>query len=415
MTEPIGEEQPRLLFLCQTLPFPPDGGASIRTYNVLRLLSRDFQVTALCFYRRATRTRADVEASIRALKRLAHVEAFPIPQEHSRLRLIWDHFQSLLTGRVYTVAAHDSPGYRGRLAEMLRTGQFDLVHMDSLDLSAYLPLLASLPTVVVHHNVESALLRQRADAENSPVRRWYMRRQSVLMEAEERRWAPDAALNVTVSEADRLRLKLIAPPANVEVVPNGVDTTTFQPGSASDGSIVFVGGYNWFPNQDALHHFCSDILPVLRTRASDAAIQINWVGRAPADVQARIARDFGVRMTGYVDDIRPIVQRAACYIVPLRVGGGTRLKILDAWAMGKAVVSTTVGCEGLDARDGENILIRDNPDEFADAVCRVLREPGLRSRIERCARSTAMDTYDWEVIGRNMLAAYKRLIEGHKR
>ncbi|HEV2735546.1 MAG TPA: glycosyltransferase family 4 protein, partial [Longimicrobiaceae bacterium] len=119
-----------------------------------------------------------------------------------------------------------------------------------------------------------------------------------------------------------------------------------------------------------------------------------------------------IGLTGYVEDIRPYVQRAACYVVPLRVGGGTRLKILDAWAMGKAVVSTSIGCEGLDARDGDNVLVRDDPAEFAAAVRQVLDDEGLRARLGEGARRTAEEVYDWEVIGRSMNREYLALLGG---
>jgi glycosyltransferase involved in cell wall biosynthesis len=136
---------------------------------------------------------------------------------------------------------------------------------------------------------------------------------------------------------------------------------------------------------------------------------VTWIGRAPQPVRRDYEKKYGIQLTGYVDDIRPLVQAAACYIAPLRAGGGTRLKILDAWAMGKAVVSTAVGCEGLDARDCDNILIRDTADGFADAIRNVLGDKALRARLGVGARRTAEKKYDWEVIGRPMLDRYREL------
>lgn len=406
--------RPKLLFLCQTLPFPPDGGVQIRTYNVLRLLARSFDVTALCFYRAGIcPTDAAVRAAMAGLEALpgvASVEAFPIPQEHGRARLAWDHLRSVASRRAYTVFSYESAEYRARVEELLRTRSFDLVHVDSLDLSGYLPLLQGMPVVCVHHNVESALLRRRAESERSPLRRRYVALQAELLEAEERRWCRRVALNVAVSEEDRRRFRQLAPDAPFTVVPNGVDTHTFRPGAVPQGGIVFVGGYSWYPNRDALEHFAEDILPLLRPQAPDAAVR--WVGRAPEEVRRDFRERHGIELTGYVDDIRPLVHEAACYVVPLRVGGGTRLKILDAWAMGKAVVSTSIGCEGLDARDGENILVRDDPAEFAAAVRRVLEDEPLRARLGQGARRTAEEVYEWEVIGASMAADYVALLPG---
>ncbi len=411
MTKP---SRPKLLFLCQTLPFPPDGGVQIRTYNVLRLLARTFDVTALCFYRTGTcPTEGAVGAAVAGLEALpgvAGVEAFPIPQEHSRPRLAWDHLRSVASRRAYTVFSYESAAYRARVEELLRTRRFDLVHVDSLDLSGYLPLLRGTPVVCVHHNVESALLRRRADNESSTPRRRYVALQADLLEAEERRWCGRMALNVAVSEEDRRRFGRLAPGAPFTVVPNGVDTDTFRPASVPQAGVVFVGGYSWYPNRDALVHFAEDVLPLLRAQVPGVAV--HWVGRAPDEVRREYRERHGMELTGYVEDIRPTVQAAACYVVPLRVGGGTRLKILDAWAMGKAVVSTSVGCEGLDARDGENILVRDDPAEFAAAVRRVLEDETLRARLGEGARRTAEEVYEWEVIGRSMTREYLALLGG---
>jgi glycosyltransferase involved in cell wall biosynthesis len=406
--------RPRLLFLAQTLPFPTDTGVAVRTFNVLRLLARDFDVTALCFYRRAVRpTPAHVRESVAALQAYARTEAFAIPQEHHRARLLRDHLESVARGRVYTAFAYRSAEFRRRLRALLREDAFDVVHLDSLDLSAYLDdLPAGVPVVCAHHNVESALLARRAAVEASPPRRAYLRHQARLMAAEERRCCTRVSLNTAVSVPDRAEFERLVPGPRFVVVPNGVDTGFFcpAPARATPGTLVFVGGYGWFPNRDALAHLCDDVLP--RLREQGCRPRVLWVGQAPEDVRAHFRDRHGVEMTGYVEDTRPLVHEGACYVVPLRVGGGTRLKILDAWAMGKAVVSTAVGCEGLDARDGKNILVRDDPAEFAAAVRRVLDDEALRARLGEAARRTAEEVYDWEVIGRAMAREYLALVDG---
>ena len=396
--------RPRLLFLGQTLPFPPDGGVSIRTYHVLRALAHRFDVHALCFYRISDRpTRGDVSAAIAGLAPFARVEAFPIPQESHRSRLLWDHACSVLRGRAYTVFAYASRPYRARLRELLRATPFDLVHMDSLDLSGYLPQLGDLPVVCVHHNIESVLLRRRAATEGVGWRRAYVAHQASLVEREERHWSRKVALNVVVSPADQVVLEQLAPQALSAVVPNGVDLEYFRPHSGAVPRVVGIGGINWFPNRDALDYFCATILPIVRARGD---IAVRWVGRAsPEEQRQRLTQDR-VELTGYVEDVRPHVSDAACVVVPLRVGGGTRLKILAAWAMGRAVVSTSVGCEGLAAVDGRNILIRDAPAEFASAVWEVMADRALRERLGREGRSTVEEHYSWDAIGSAMLDRY---------
>jgi glycosyltransferase involved in cell wall biosynthesis len=401
-----GKGRPKLLFLSQTLPFPPDGGVKIRTYNVLRLLARTFDVTALCFYRR--RQHRDVHGAVEALRAFAEVEAFPIPQEHSLTRLVWDHARSTITGRAYTVFSYESAAFRRRLEVVLATRRFDLVHADSMDLSGYFPLLRNLPVVCVHHDAQSVLLRRRASRERNLLARAYLNYQARLMGREEARCCPRVALNVTVSPVDRSELLCQAPDARFIVVPNGVDIEGFRPEHGADVGLVFVGGATWLPNADAMEYFCSHILPNVRASGFDGPVR--WLGRVPERTRRRYRRTYGVEATGYVEDIRPIVHDAACYIVPIRIGGGTRIKILDAWAMGKAVVSTSIGCEGLAAVDGRNILIRDDPTDFAAAVTQLLADEGLRRRLGAEGRLTAERVYDWEVIGSGMTEAYVGLI-----
>jgi glycosyltransferase involved in cell wall biosynthesis len=408
--------RPQLLFLCQTLPYPPDGGVWIRTYHVLRLLACAFDITALCFERSAmsgVRPASGVADGHEALDRLGAVEVFPIPQRHSRVRYLWDHLRSAARRRVYTAYLYDSRAYHRRLSELVRSRAFDLVHADSLDLARYFPVCRDIPLLCVHHNVESALLHRRAAVERHPFRSAYLRYQARLTEKEERDWCERVALNIAVSELDRASLTRIAPRSRIALVPNGVDIDEFRPDGTAETGLAFVGGANWFPNVDALDFFCGQILPHLRTAGTN--VPIRWVGSASTEQRHSYRERYGVEITGYVEDVRPHMREAACHIVPLRVGGGTRLKVLNAWAMGKAVVSTSIGCEGLAAVDGENILIRDDPKDFADAVLAVLAQNELRRRLGRRGRATVERLYGWDVIGREMIETYLRLANGGQR
>jgi len=280
--------RPRLLFLCQALPYPLDSGVAIRSYHTLRILSRVFDVTALCFYRRKRGLVPEGPGpSVVRLRSLARVEAFPIPQEHSVPRLLWDHLRSLALGRVYTAFAYQSRPFTRRLGELLRTSHFDLVHVDSMVLARYGAAANGAPVVCVHHNVESVLLQRRADV----VRGWrraYLSHQARLMEREERRGCGRWALNVMVSEADRARLRAIAPEASCAVIPNGVDTSYFAPTPGRDEGLVFVGEATWFPNRDALQYFCDAILPLVR--AEGRRVPVRWIGRASARTRSSAQR-----------------------------------------------------------------------------------------------------------------------------
>jgi len=199
-------------------------------------------------------------------------------------------------------------------------------------------------------------------------------------------------------------LQRLAPGSRVAVMPNGVDPQEFRTDGQAGSGLAYVGGTTPFPNRDALEFFCDRILPAIRTLTSD--VPVRWIGRA-TDEEQQLYRDrFGIELTGYVEDVRPLMRQAACHIVPLRTGGGTRLKILNSWAMGKPVVATSVGCEGLEAIDGTNILIRDNPSDFAIAVRAVLENPRLAQRLVDGARETVDRLYSWDVVGRELIERY---------
>jgi polysaccharide biosynthesis protein PslH len=187
-------------------------------------------------------------------------------------------------------------------------------------------------------------------------------------------------------------------------VPNGVNPDEFIADTQEGSGLAYVGGTTPFPNRDALEFFCDRILPEVRTAVG--ALPVRWIGRASANERQQYRDRFGVELTGYVDDVRPLMREAACHIVPLRTGGGTRLKILNSWAMGKPVVATSVGCEGLAAVDDENILIRDEPEEFARAIQSVLEDAGLRRRLSEGGRATASRLYSWDTVGRQMIDIY---------
>jgi glycosyltransferase involved in cell wall biosynthesis len=401
-------KRPRLLFLSQTLPFPPDSGVKIRTYHTLRILSREYDVKGLCYYRRRhTDGDQGVRDALAALDGFGDFEAFPIPQEWSRTRWVTDHLASVVRRRPYTDFVFGSGPFGARVRSELATGEFDVVHLESLSLGAYLELVRNERTVCVHHNVESQLLERRADVQSNPLSGAYLRYQARRVRDVERRLCPRVDLNIAVSTDDATSFRAIAPDADFRVVPNGVDTEAFTPVDAPGEGIALLGGTDWFPNLDGLRHFCEDILPHVRGRLPD--VKVVSVGRAQPGEIEHFRDAYGVELTGYVDDIRPWIQAARCVAVPLRVGGGSRLKILDSWALGKPLVTTSVGCEGLRARDGENALIRDEPVAFAQQLLAVLDSEDLRRQLSLGARTEAVTRYSWDVIGEELLAAYREV------
>lgn len=404
-----------ILFLSQCLPYPPHSGVTSRTFNVLKQLQQEFDVVLLAYFRRNHQPDPDArQAARRALEKCVTRVGTPVAirAEHAITRRLWDHLRSVLTGRAYTYYEHESRDYRDQLQRALAEAPPALIHLDGLNLHGWLPDLPPVPQVCTHHNIESDVLRLRAARTTSPLLRRYVLHQAGLVAGLERRLSPRFRLNVMMSELDGERLRRLAPGARTIVVPNGVDTTFFVPDPSRavvPGRAVFLGGTYVFPNRDGVEYLLQDIWPDIRAAYPAATLQL--IGQTPEEDRARYERVSGVACLGFVPDVRPHVAEAGCCVVPLRVGGGTRLKILDAWAMGKAVVSTSLGCEGLETVDGDNILVRDDPKDFARAVVDVLSDAGLRNKLERNARKTAERRYSWDSIGERLRAAYRDITE----
>lgn len=404
----------RILFLSQCLPFPPHSGVTKRTYHILQELQREFDVTLVAFSRR------DHQPDAASLVRAAGVlrgklsdimNPVPINSEYSIARKLRNHAWSVLSREPYIFYEYGDTRFGKELQRAVDRARPDMIHVDSLDLYRWLPSLPVLPTACTHHNLESDLLRLQADHFPNRVVRGYMKHQAALVERVERRLCPRFDLNVMTSEVDAERLRALAPGARTTVIPNGVDIDFFRPGSPEQvvpGRVAFLGPTYMFPNRDAVDFFLANVWPLIRQRCPESTFHL--IGKNSVDEKARFESHPGVTCNGHVPDIRPHFAETAVSIVPIRVGGGTRLKILDGWSMGKAVVSTSVGCEGLETVDGRNILIRDDPAAFAAAVVQVLRDRDLRDRLGHEARKTAEQLYGWRVVGRKLVGLYQDLL-----
>jgi glycosyltransferase involved in cell wall biosynthesis len=321
------------------------------------------------------------------------------------------HGLSFVSGIPYTYFDYGDRSFPRAIRQALRAGPPGLVHIDSLDLHRWLPLVEGLPVACTHHSIESDLLRQRAQQERSAILREYMARQADAIERTERRVCPRLSLNVMMSEVDAARLREIAPMARTFVAPNGVDLAMMRPLThrpSVKGRVAFLGPSYMLPNRDGVEFFLRQIWPIVRERRPDATFQI--IGKVADDHRTAFESHPGVSCTGFVPDLRPFLAEAACCVVPLRIGGGTRLKILDAWAMGRPVVSTAVGCEGLKTEDGLNIVVRDTPDGFAAALLEVLGDQQSAERLGARGRQTAETHYSWDAIGASLARAYEEQI-----
>jgi glycosyltransferase involved in cell wall biosynthesis len=400
----------KILFLTTDLSYPPNDGRMLRTYNVLSGLARRHSVSLACFDQRhgpdPQARRREAESHLRTL--CASVEVFDIPSRRTRVATALTAGMSLFGRQPFSSRSYWVPAALRYLLSLTAVDGFDVVHIENTLLGDHVPRGGRAARVLVHHNVESDLFFQRAASEPNPARRAFMRLEASKMRAFERRMGPRFGAHIVCSSEDADRLKAIMGEASLCVVPNGVDLDYFSPRpNPRNGllGVVHVGGLNWPPNLQGASWFVNEVWPAVRRALPNATLTL--VGRSGEAPRTGWHGRDGITCLGEVEDVRPYFAEASVSIVPLHVGGGTRLKILNAWAMGTPVVSTTKGCEGLPARHGETILIGDTAGAFADSVVRLLREPALRDAMRSSARRLVEADYGWKSIVERTESAYR--------
>lgn len=403
----------RILFVTQIVPYPPHGGVLQRGFNLLRELGRDHEVDLLAFHHPDELPPGEaVERSRAELGRFcASIEYFDLWPKRTRLHRHVAFGLGAIYPRPFSVLAHASRRLAARMAEISSSGRTDIAHLDTIALAPYRERCGTVPVVLAHHNVESQLMARRAEYETSAPARFYIRSQAKRLERYERAQAPRFPLNIAVSEADAANLRRLAPTARVAVVPNGVDTEYFTARPATgEPCLVYTGGMNMFANRDAVEWFLEAIWPEVKRAVPGA--RFFAIGQQPSERVLALARtDGAIEAPGFVDDVRPWVARSAVYVVPLRVGGGTRLKMLDAMAQGKAIVTTPLGAEGIEGVDGEHFILADGARAFTAAVIALLRDPERRERLGRAARARACERYAWPILGRELATHYAKVVE----
>jgi glycosyltransferase involved in cell wall biosynthesis len=288
-----------------------------------------------------------------------------------------------------------------------RASAIDLVHCDTIGLWQYADGFHGTPVVLAHHNVESDLIAQRCARESGGVRAAYLHREARKLRSLEATAGVQTAVNIVVSELDAARLRAIAPDARIDVVENGVDCEYWNTAeqTPSTNRIVFAGTLGWYPNRDAVEFILGQIWPALASRGP--AYRLALVGRDPPSAARAAERaDPRVEVPGFVPDVRPYLAGALACVCPIRVGGGTRLKILDALASGTPVVATEVAVEGLDLIVDKHYLPAETGEEFVAQIARLEQSPDLRRSLGAAGRRCVIERYDWSVIGNKLDTAY---------
>jgi glycosyltransferase involved in cell wall biosynthesis len=379
---------------------PADTGGRIRSLHILKELARRHSVAVFTYY-------ADYFGDQHsALRGFSDVVAIPITLAAERTARDYLHYaQALFSSEPNSLQViggesggrlryFDSADIRRRLGNLMAAGKFDVLICDFIYPAGVIDWTFPCPKILFTHNVEAQLWKQQFEAARHPLKKLLRWREWRALWGAELHYARLADSVITVSEQNRDYFSNFVNPARVSTIATGVDVDFFRPAaSAPSRSMIFTGSMDWMPNQEAMLFFASDILPRVVAEIPDAALWI--VGRYPSREIQRLASPR-IHVTGRVDDIRPYLNQTPVYIVPLRSGSGTRIKIFEAMAMGKAVVSTTIGAEGLPVTHGQNILIADEPREFASWVVRILRDRELADRLGGAARALVEKQFTWK-------------------
>jgi sugar transferase (PEP-CTERM/EpsH1 system associated) len=405
----------KLLWLNAGLLLPLDKGGKLRTWHVMRHLAARHDITYVSF-EDSTQTDADRLGMREVCSRL---ETIPRTDAAKGTWRFYADASGYLVDRVpYAVAKYRSAAYRAKVEALLATGRYDAVVCDFLPPVVNLPERLPCPSILFTHNVEAEIWRRHAEQATNPVSRHLLTQQWHRMLRFEGGALGRFDLVLAVSEADSKTFARLYPnslKSPVHVVQTGVETDYFTPadGRAERAHMVFTGSMDWLPNEDGMTYFCREILPRIRQAEPDATLSI--IGRSPTPAVRKLAEIAGVEVTGRVDDVRPHIARGAVYVVPLRIGGGTRLKIFEAMSMAKAVVSTTVGAEGLPVTNGRDIDIADEPSRFAHSVVHLIRDTEARRAIEQAARRLVVERYDWSAVANDFEAALLSTTEAGRR
>jgi len=409
----MNERRLRILFVSQMPPSPPKFGAQARMHGLLSTLARHDDVSAISLYDEEF----DPEECRKAMS--AHCrEVWLVENRRGRAglekRLL--QLRSLASTHSFERLRYDVPALQRAIDRVLREERFDVVNLEFPYLGhlrfRQAPRGAAPPALVVDsHEIAYELVRQFASGANSAGRRFYaaldwrkLRREEIAAYR-----AADGVSACSALDAEKIRAQV--PGARTMVIPNAADVEFYQPRPSDpppDGrTVVFFGLMTTIPNVDGVHWFMREIWPRIEGRRPDALCKI--IGSRPP----RSVLDLQgpkVAVTGFVEDLRPHLASAAAIVVPLRLGGGTRLKIVEGMAMRKAIVSTTLGAEGIEAAPGQDLLIADQPDEFAASVVRLLDDPALAERIGAAARKLAVEKYAWSAAGAALDGFYRRIL-----
>jgi len=402
-----------ILWLSHFVPYPPKGGMLQRSYNLLREAAKENRVFLLAMRQKAIHPMAeDVSEAVSHLGKLCeYVKVIDNPWERHPIFWYYLVFYSIFTKKPYTVNWTTSGRMREKVQHILNNEKIDLIHYDTVGLGEYVFGENGIPRALNHHNIESDLMLRRAEKEGNPIKKLYYLMEGKKLANYERSKCRLFQKNITVAEVDSEVLCRLVPGLDISEIPNGVDIDYFKPQGIPirKNRLVFAGSLNWYPNVKAVEYLCSEIWPLLKRAVPGAGLLIVGRNPSPEFIKKYNAVD-GVEVLADVDDIRPYIEEAEVYVCPIRHSGGTKLKILDALAMEKAIVAHPVACEGIDVRHEKNVLLAETTEKFVEAIVKLLGDAELRVQLGKNGRQLVEEKYAYSFIGKKLNCLYEELL-----
>ncbi len=398
----------RILWVKANKLLPLHSGGDIRSYHLARYLAVRHELSFFSYYD----GELDKDYERQLAEHLPGAFCLCTERRESKSARVFDYLKRLPDAAPYAVGRFQNAGVQETLREWFDQRRCDLAVCDFLDAAVNFPATLSLPSVLFQHNVESEIWRRHAETETNPAKKLIYGMEFKKTLSYEKAVVQRFDHVIAVSEHDRKLMSGWVDPQRVTVVPTGVDLQEYKPDPSDrepESVVMFVGAMDWEPNIDAMEYFCEQVWPTVLAVVPETKLRI--VGRNP-DHRVQSLASNSVEVTGRVPAVIDHLREAALVVVPLRIGGGTRLKIYEAMAAGKAVVSTSVGAEGLDVHDGRDIVLADEPGAFAESIIKLLRNRDLRKRYESSAAELAAQ-YDWPTVGERFETVLLRACEAN--
>ena len=399
----------RILFIAPRLPLPADTGGKIRTFNLIKQAAKTHKMDLVCFS-----FDANDAIYVRELLEL-DISVTRVPAREPNL--VQKIRSVLFASEPYSITKYYSKKMEEAIKRLAHENSYDMIHFDHIHMTHYDEFFDGQACLVDEHNVEYKILERCADVERSLIKKKLFMDQSRKMKRfEAKKIGSFSACSAVSDEDGRVLTRLTDNIKTIYTLPNGVDTEYFQSPvtrhrSPEEDAVVFTGSMDWLPNDDAAVYFCEDILPRVWTISPDTKFYI--VGKGPSDRLKNLANDEPrIVLPGRVDDVRAFMAKSKVFVVPLRIGGGTRLKILEAMSMEKAVVSTSIGAEGIDYTEDANIVLADRPEVFAQKVVSLFADDEKRGALGAAGRKLVLEKYDWNIVGKKLNRIYEDVIHG---